>query len=95
MSLQLLVIPLYLHVPAVDKGEEADTGCGQHLDAVVGRVALREEQLDGVLGEGEGHDGDGAGPHDEALRPQTHEPDEGAQRVQDIGVVTAGLGTQL
>ena len=48
--------------------------------------------LDVVLGEGEGHDGDGAGPHDEALRPQTHEPDEGAQRVQDVGVVTAGLG---
>ena len=48
-----------------------------------------------VLGEGEGHDGDGAGPHDEALRPQTHEPDEGAQRVQDVGVVTAGLRIQL
>ena len=51
--------------------------------------------VDAVLGEGEGHDGDGAGPHDEALRPQTHEPDEGAQRVQDVGVVTAGLGIQL
>ena len=51
--------------------------------------------VDVVLGEGEGHDGDGAGPHDEALRPQTHEPDEGAQRVQDVGVVTAGLGIQL
>ena len=51
--------------------------------------------LDVVLGEGEGHDGDGAGPHDEALRPQSHEPDEGAQRVQDVGVVTAGLGVQL
>ena len=51
--------------------------------------------LDVVLGEGEGHDGDGAGPHDETLRPQTHEPDEGAQRVQDVGVVTAGLGIQL
>jgi hypothetical protein len=45
-----------------DGGEEADGG--------VGRVAVREERLGGVHGEGEGHDGLAAGPHDDALHPQ-------------------------
>ncbi len=45
-----------------DGGEEADCG--------VGRVAVREERLCGVHGEGEGHDGLAAGTHDDALHPQ-------------------------
>ena len=45
-----------------DGGEEADGG--------VGRVAVREERLGGVHGEGEGNDGLAAGPHDDALHPQ-------------------------
>ena len=65
----------------------------QHPDAVIRGLALWEDELDAVLGEGEGHDGDGAGPHYEALRPQPHKPDEGAQRVQDVGVVSTRLTT--
>ena len=68
-----------------------DADSRQHPDAVIRGLALWEDELDAVLGEGEGHDGDGAGPHYEALRPQPHEPDEGAQRVQDVGVVPARL----
>ena len=64
---------------------------GKHPDAVIWGLALREDELDAVLGEGERHDGDGAWPDDQALRPQPHKPDEGAQRVQDVGVVTARL----
>ena len=39
-------------------------------DRFVWRLALGEEELDGVLGEGERHDGDGAGPHNQTLGPQ-------------------------
>ena len=58
---------------------------------LVGWVTLWEEELDGVLGKGEGDDGDGAGPHDDALRPQTDEADEGAKGVQDVRVVPSRL----
>jgi hypothetical protein len=68
-----------------------DAGGGEEPDALVRRLTLREEELDGVLGEGERHNRHGAGPDDEALRPQPHEAHEGAERVQDVGVVTARL----
>ena len=47
-----------------------DADCGEEADAGVGRVALREEGLRGIDGEGQGHDGLGARPHYDALRPQ-------------------------
>jgi hypothetical protein len=68
-----------------------DAGGGEQPNALVRRLTLREEQLDGVLGEGERHNRHGAGPDDEALRPQPHEAHEGAERVQDVGVVSARL----
>jgi hypothetical protein len=68
-----------------------DAGGGEEPDALVRRLTLREEELDGVLGEGERHNRHGAGPDDEALRPQPHEAHEGAERVQDVGVVSARL----
>jgi hypothetical protein len=70
-----------------------DAGGGEEPDALVRRLTLREEKLDGVLGEGERHNRHGAGADDEALRPQPHEAHEGAERVQDVGVVTARLPT--
>ena len=84
-----------LHVPAVDEGQDTDAYRGQHLDTLLRGVALGEDELDAVLGEGEGHDGDGAGSHDQALRPQPHEPDERTQRVKNVGVVTPGLKQTL
>jgi hypothetical protein len=68
-----------------------DAGGGEEPDALVRRLTLREEELDGVLGEGERHNRHGAGADDEALRPQPHEAHEGAERVQDVSVVTARL----
>ena len=47
-----------------------DADGGQKPDRRVGRVAVREERLGGVHGEGEGHDGLAAGPHNDALHPQ-------------------------
>ncbi len=49
-----------------------DAGGGEEPDALVRRLALREEELDGVLGEGERHNRHGAGADDEALRPQPY-----------------------
>lgn len=68
-----------LDVPAVDEGQDTDADGRQQLDTLIRGLTLGEDELDTVLGEGEGHDGDGAGPHDQTLRPQSHEPDEGAQ----------------
>ena len=62
------------HTKIIDEADSGisltDADCGEEADAGVGRVALREEGLRGVDGEGQGHDGLGARPHYDALRPQ-------------------------
>ena len=47
-----------------------DADGSQEADRRVGRVAVREERLGGVDGEGEGHNGLATGPHYDALHPQ-------------------------
>ena len=64
---------------------------GQTPDGLVGRGALGEEGLRGVRREGEADDGDRARPDNQTFGPQTNEPDEGAEGVEDVGVVAAGL----
>jgi len=81
-----------LDVPAVDERQDHDAADGEHAHALVGRVALGEERLEYVDAESEGDDGEGARPHDHALDPQTHERQERAERLHDVGVVRAGLG---
>jgi hypothetical protein len=73
------------------RAELTDAGSCQDTDTVIRWLALREEELDSVLGKGERHNGHGAGPHNEALCPEPHEAHEGAQRVQDVGVIPARL----
>ena len=53
-------------------------------------VALVKEWFGDVDGEGEGLDGGGARPDDDALAPEAHEGDGGAERRPDVGVVAAG-----
>jgi hypothetical protein len=50
--------------------ELTNADCGEEADGGVGRIAVREERLGGVHGEGERHDGLAAGTHDDALHPQ-------------------------
>ena len=63
-------------------------GC-QKPDSGIWWVALWEERLDGVDGEGERHDGDRRGPHHDALHPQPHERQEPPECDHDVGIVGA------
>lgn len=68
-----------------------NAGGGENPDALVGRLAVREERLGGVLGEGQGHDGHGARADDQALGPQPDKAHERPESVQDVGVVSTSL----
>ena len=57
-------------LPAVDEAKDADAHGSQQPDWAVGGVALREERLGRVHGEGEGHDGDRGRTDDDTLGPQ-------------------------
>ena len=73
------------------KEKLTDANCCQKPDALIRRVAEREERLGGVDGEGQGHNGLGAGPDDDALDPQSNEGQELAECHHDVGIVGAGL----
>ncbi len=79
------------HLVAVDEAEEAEAGGGQQSGGPVRRVALREERLQDVQGEGQALDGRRAGTDDDALHPQADESQEGTEGHPDVGVVRAGL----
>ena len=65
--------------------------CCQHAHALVRRVALGEEGLCRIDGEGEGDDGLGARPHYHALHPQSDEGQERSEGDHDVGVVRPSL----
>ncbi len=60
-------------------------------DCFIRRIALREERLGRVGGKGEADNGNGAGPDNQALGPETDEADEWSEGVEDVGVVASGL----
>ena len=65
--------------------------CSQQSWRRFRRRAFRKERFDDVQREGQGLDGSGARPDDDALDP---EPDEGRQRSEghvDVGVIGTGL----
>ncbi len=68
-----------------------NTDGSQTPDGFVGRGALGEEGLGGVRCEGEADDGNRTRPDNQTFGPKTDEPHEGAEGVEDVGVVAAGL----
>ena len=66
-----------------------DANGGQHPDSGIWWVALWEERLDRVDGEGERHNGDRRGPHHNALHPETHEGQEPPKGDHDVRVVSS------
>jgi len=83
----------WLKLPDSQCQKLTDAGRGEKPDTLVRRLTLWEEELDGVLGKGERHNGHGAGAHYQALGPQAHKPHKRAQGVQNVGVITTRLST--
>ena len=76
---------------AVDQGEEKDRR-DRHRADEGGRTS---HQRGGVVGEGDGHGGDGAGRHDEEQRPGVEEGGQGPERLAEVGVAAAHLRPAL
>ena len=66
-----------------------DANGRQHPDSGIWWVALWEERLDRVDGEGERHDGDRRRPHHNALHPETHEGQKPPKGDHDVRVVSS------
>ena len=76
----------YNHQPLLTNDKGGDEARGRH-----GRVALRPERLQQVVGEGERRDGVAGRDDDEQRRPQVQERRQRAEGLVDVRVVPAGL----
>ena len=75
-----------------------DANGSQKPDTLIWGIALWEERLCRINGEGERNDGLGTRPHNHTFHPEPNERHEWAQGDHDVRIVCAGLlnhATQL